>query len=304
ADAHRRRAARQSYSGPQGGEGESGRRAPAGIGRSRFYAADAAKTWDKLDRRAKLALLWRSAGAFMDALWLQPKRLEDEMFQDLRYGLRMLLKAPGFTFVAGVALALGIGANTAIFSLVKAVSLRPLPYQDPDRLAMLWTDDPKHNIHEEGTSYLNFLDWRSQNKIFADMAICSRGNPVVLTGGDEPERVMGDLVSANLFPLLGVRTTLGRAFSPDEELRRIRVVVISHGLWLRRFGASPDAIGKTMEIDGQTSQVIGVMPADFYFPTKDTQLWEPVTAARYWEGSHGERFNDAWRVVGRLKPQA
>ncbi|HEU0173402.1 MAG TPA: ABC transporter permease [Blastocatellia bacterium] len=258
--------------------------------------------WDKLDRRNRLSLLWHSLGAFADALWLQPKRLEDEMFQDLRYGARMLLKTPGFTFVAVLTLALGIGANTAIFSLVKAVSLRPLPYQDPGRLAMLWTDDPKHDIHEEGVSYLNFLDWRSQSQLFTDMAICSRGNPVVLTGGDEPERVMGDLVSANLFPLLGVRTALGRSFSSDEELRRMRVVVISHGLWLRRFGASPDAIGKTLEIDGQTSQVIGVMPADFYFPTKDTQLWEPVTAARYWEGSHAERFSDSWRVVGRLKP--
>jgi putative ABC transport system permease protein len=169
---------------------------------------------------------------------------------------------------------------------------------------MLWTDDPKHNIHEEGVSYPNYLDWRSQNKLFTDMAICSRGNPVVLTGGDEPVRVMGDLVSANLFPILGVRPALGRAFSPDEELHRARVVVISHGLWRRRFGAAPDAIGKTMEIDGQTSQVIGVMPADFYFPTKDTQLWEPVTVWRYWEFVHADRSNDAWRVVGRLKPRA
>src|SRR5262245_5708464 len=238
----------------------------------------------------------------MDALWLQPRRMEDEMFQDLRFSLRMLLKNPGFTLVAMLTLAVGIGANTAIFSVVNAVLLRPLPYQDPDRLAMLWTDDPKHDIHEEGVSYPNFLDWRGQNKLFTDMAICSRGNPVVLTGVDEPERVMGDLVSANLFPLLGVRPALGRAFSPDEELRRTRVVVISHGLWRRRFGAAADAIGKTLEIDGQTSQVIGVMPADFYFPNNDTQLWEPVTVARYWEGSHAERFADPWRVVGRLKP--
>jgi putative ABC transport system permease protein len=268
------------------------------------YREESLVGWDKLDRRAKLALLWHSAGAFMDALWLQPRRMEDEMFQDLRFSLRMLLKNPGFTLVAMLTLAVGIGANTAIFSVVNAVALRPLPYQDPDRLAMLWTDDPKHDIHEEGVSYPNFLDWRSQNKLFTDMAICSRGNPVVLTGGDEPERVMGDLVSANLFPLLGVRPALGRAFSPDEELRRARVVVISHGLWRRRFGASPDAIGKTMDIDGRTSQVIGVMPPDFYFPTKDTQLWEPVTTASYWEFVHAERFNDTWRVVGRLKPRA
>jgi predicted permease len=226
------------------------------------------------------------------------------MIQDLRYGARMLLKTPGFTFVAILTLAIGIGGNTAIFSLVNAVLLRPLPYLDPDRLAMLWTDDPKRNIREEGTSYPNFLDWRSQNQSFTDLAICSRGNPVVLTGGDESERVMGDLVSANLFPLLGVTPALGRTISPADEQHRARVVVLSHGLWQRRFGAAPEAIGKTVEINGKTSQVIGVMPPDFYFPTKDTQLWEPVSVARYWEGSYAERFNDPWRVVGRLKPHA
>jgi predicted permease len=260
--------------------------------------------WDKLDWRNKLALLWHSLGAFADALWLQPRRLEDEMFQDLRYGVRMLLKTPGFTIVAVLTLALGIGANTAIFSLVNAVLLRPLPYHDPDRLAMLWTDDPKRSIREEGTSYPNFLDWRSQSQLFTDMAICSRGFPAVLTGGYEPERVMREFVSANLFPLLGVRPALGRTISPDDEQRRTRVVVLSYGLWQRRFGAAPDAIGKTLEIDGQTSQVIGVMPADFYFPTKDTQLWEPVTVHWFWDVVQAERFIDPWRVVGRLKPHA
>src|SRR5262245_16763535 len=240
----------------------------------------------------------------MDALWLQPRRWEDEMLQDLRFGMRVLLKNPGFTLVAVLTLAVGIGANTAIFSVVNAVLLRPLPYQDPDRLAMLWTNDPKRDIREEGTSYPNFLDWRSQNRLFTDLAICSRGNPVILTGGDEPERVSGDYVSANLFPLLGVNPALGRAVSADDERRRARVVILSHGLWKRRFGAATDAIGKTLEINGQASQVIGVMPAEFYFPTKDTQLWEPVTSAFYWEGSYTERFNDAWRVVGRLKPHA
>jgi putative ABC transport system permease protein len=122
---------------------------------------------------------------------------------------------------------------------------------------------------------------------------------VILTGGDEPEQVMGDYVSANLFSLLGVTPVFGRTISPDDEHRRTRVVVLSHGMWQRRFGAAPDAIGKTLEIDGQTSQVIGVMPPDFYFPTKDTQLWEPVTAARYWDSVYTDRFVDTWRVVGR-----
>src|SRR5215469_1505533 len=119
------------------------------------------------------------------------------IWQDLRYGARMLLKKPGFTVVAVITLALGIGANTATFSVVNAVLLRPLPYDQPDRLAMLWTENPKQAIHEEGTSYPTFLDWRAQSQSFAEMGICSRGNPVVLTGSDEPERVMGEYVSAN-----------------------------------------------------------------------------------------------------------
>jgi predicted permease len=142
------------------------------------------------------------------------------------------------------------------------------------------------------------------------MAICSRGNPVTLTGGNEPERVMGEAVYANLFPLLGVTPILGRTFSDDEEKQRERVVVVSYALWQRRFGASRDAIGKMLEVDGQTFQVIGVMPAGFYFPTKDVQLWQPATFVsmtslpavrdRIWTS----RFSDWWRVVGRLKPTA
>lgn len=234
----------------------------------------------------------------------------DGVANDLRYAARMLGRSPSFTSIAILTLALGIGANTAMFSVVNAVILRPLPYQDPDRLAMLWTDDPKKDIREEGTSYPTFLDWRRESRTFADIAICSRGNPVTLTGGNDPERVMGEAVSANLFPLLGVTPILGRSFSYDEEQRRERVVVVSHGLWQRRFGASRDAIEKTLEIDGQPFQVVGVMPAGFYFPTKDVQLWQPATFVgltltpavrdRIWTS----RFSDWWRVVGRLKPTA
>jgi putative ABC transport system permease protein len=259
--------------------------------------------WDKLDWQTKLDLLRRSLGAFQDALLLQPRRLEDEMFQDLRYGVRMLVKHPGFTLIAILTLALGIGANTAIFSVVNAVLLRPLPYQDTEHLAMLWTNNPRQGIHEEGTSYPTFLDWRAQSQFFTEMAICSRGNPVVLSGVDEPERVMGEYVSANLFPLLGVKPALGRAFTPDDEQRRERVVVLSYRLWQRRFGAAPDVVGRSLEINGQNRQVIGVMPMGFYFPAKETQLWEPVTSASYWERQVAQRFTDTWRVVGRLKPQ-
>jgi hypothetical protein len=151
----------------------------------------------------------------------------DGVANDLRYASRTLRRSPSFTATAIMTLALGIAANTAMFSVVNAVILRPLPYQDPDRLAMLWTNDPKRDIREEGTSYPTFLDWRSQSRAFADMAICSRGNPVTLTGGNEPERVMGEAVSANLFPLLGVTPILGRTFSDDEEQQRERVVVLT-----------------------------------------------------------------------------
>jgi putative ABC transport system permease protein len=235
----------------------------------------------------------------------------DGVSNDVRYAARVLRRSPSFTSIAILTLALGIGANTAMFSVVNAVLLRPLPFEDPDRLAMLWTDDPKHNVHEEGTSYPTFLDWRSQSRTFADMAICSRGNPVTLTGADDPERVMSEAVSANLFPLLGVAPILGRTFSHEEEQRRERVIVLSHGLWQRRFGASRDAIEKTLEIEGLRFQVIGVMPAGFYFPTKDVQLWQPATfvglastTPDVRDRSWTSRFSDWWRVVGRLKPTA
>jgi predicted permease len=234
----------------------------------------------------------------------------DGAASDLRYASRTLRCSPSFTAIAIMTLALGIGANTAMFSVVNAVRLRPLSYQDPDRLAMLWTNDLKRDIREEGTSYPTFLDWRRQSRAFADMAICSRGNPVTLTGGNEPERVMGEAVSANLFPLLGVTPILGRTFSDDEEQQRERVVVLTYALWQRRLGGSRDAIGKMLEVDGQTFQVIGVMPAGFYFPTKDVQLWQPATFVsmtllpavreRIWTS----RFSDWWRVVGRLRPTA
>jgi predicted permease len=229
-------------------------------------------------------------------------RWVNTLIQDLRYGARVLLKDPGFTFVAVLTLALGIGANSAIFSVVNAVLLRPLPYQEPARLAMLWTDDSQRGIHEEGTSFPNFEDWRNQSRLFTDLAICTRGNPVNLTGEDEPERVAGERVSANLFSLLGVAPALGRAISPDDEQRRERVVVLSHSLWQRRLGSDPNVIGRTLEIGGQSSQIIGVMPADFYFPNKDTQLWEPITLAPWWERDKARRFTDTWRVIGRLKP--
>ena len=239
----------------------------------------------------------------------------ESVWQDVRIGARALRRFPGFTAIAVLTLALGIGANTAIFSAVQALLLRPLPYANPDQLAMLWTDDTKRSIRDAPTSSLLATDWRSQSRTFSDMAIFS-ANSAVLTGTDAPERTVTTFVSANLFALLRVPATVGRTFSPDEEQRAERVAVVSYGLWQRRFGGSPDAIGKTIEIDGdansykkgpRTVRVVGVMPEGFYFPNKDIQVWEPATVYWRWARESTERFSSdvrRWGVVGRLSASA
>ncbi len=228
------------------------------------------------------------------------RRLE-EFWQDLRYGARMLVKNPGFTLIAVITLALGIGANTAIFSVVYGVMLRPLPYHEPERLVRLWTDNANEKNPKDGTSYPNLSDWRNQSRSFTEIANYS-GDLVFLTAGDAPEQVRIDRVSANLFPLLGVRPLFGRVFTPEEEERRERVVVLSYGLWRRRFGGDPNIFGRTMEVNGQASQVIGVMPAEFFFSGKDTQFWEPATLTPRYDVARLGRTVDAWYVIGRLKP--
>jgi predicted permease len=257
--------------------------------------------WDKLNWQTKLDLLRRSIGAFWDALLLQPKRLEDEMFQDLRLGVRMLIKHPSFTIIAVLTLALGIGANITIFSVVNAVLLRPLPYPDAERLVVLWSEAPAQNIRERASAYANVADWREQSKSFEDIAV-SDPTVVTLTGAAEPEQVMSIRASANLFPLLGVAPMLGRTFTADEEQQKVRVVVLSHGLWQRRFGASPNVLGQTLEIDGMSSQVIGVMPKHFV-SDEETRIWEPHTLFPDWEARKVQRGTASWQVVGRLRAQ-
>jgi len=233
----------------------------------------------------------------------------ERLIQDVRYGARALWKGRGFTLTAVATLALGIGASAVMFSVVNGVLLRPLPYSEPERVAMLWTVDPARGLREGGASYPTFTDWRTQSHSFADMAIWRdvAGN---LTGSGSPERVSGALVSANLFPLLGVPARLGRTFTPDDEAQRAQIVILSHRLWQRRFGGSMDAIGKRLEIDDRAFEIVGIMPDDFFFPTKDVQYWQPsrlyglsmpkrILAERSWT----QRYNDLWRVVGRLRPR-
>jgi predicted permease len=242
-----------------------------------------------------------------DARHVWVGRVLEGAWQDARFGARALRHNGIFTAVAVLTLALGIAANAAMFSVVNAVLLRPLPYEDPDRLVLIWTADPARNIHEGATSYLTFSDWRSGNRHFVDLAFWREraGN---ITSGEEPERVTGAFASANLFPLLGIAPALGRTFSAEEERRREPVVVLSHRLWQRRFGRTPSAIGQSLEIDGRRLQVVGVMPEGFYFPTKEVQHWEPATLMAAWspkpavaDRSWGNRYAELWRVVGRLE---
>jgi putative ABC transport system permease protein len=230
-------------------------------------------------------------------VWQWP-RLES-LIQDLHFGVRMLLKQPGFTLIAALTLALGIGANITIFSVVNAVLLHPLPYPESDRLVFLWLTAPAQNIRERPSAYANVVDWREHNKSFDDIS-ASDPTVVTLTGGAEPEQVMSIRATANLFSLLGVAPMLGRTFTTDEVEQKVRVVVLSHGLWQRRFGASPGILGQTLEIDGVNSQVIGVMPETF-LPDRENRIWEPHTLFPDWEAQKAQRGTGSWQVVGRLK---
>jgi predicted permease len=226
----------------------------------------------------------------------------ESLFQDVRYALRTLRKSPGFTMTALLILAVGIGANTAIFSTINAVLLRALPYGNPAQLVMLWADDPKRNIHQEGVSYPNFEDWRRINHSFEDMAFFSRHVSATLTSGQEPEQVEVAVVSSNFFSVLGVQPSIGRTFSAQETREGDRVIVISHRLWMRRFGAAPSAVGNALEVDGIPWRIIGVMPASFQFPNPEVPFWEQLTSFRAWHGIERERYSDWGRVIGRLKP--
>ena len=223
------------------------------------------------------------------------------LLDDLRFGSRMLRKSPSFTAVAILTLALGIGANTAIFSAVNSVLLRPLPYKTADRLAMLWNDNRRLGLHEDLTSYANFADWRGQSRLFEDMAPFSETGADV-TGVDRPYEVFGWRVGAHLFPMLGVSPAIGRTFTEQEEQPgHAQVVVLSDGMWRERFGADPQVIGKTLLMDGDPYVIIGVMPASFQFPDKRTEIWTPLAVSSTRKANRG----GLWlHVLGKLKPAA
>src|SRR5213082_3383368 len=182
-----------------------------------------------------------------------------DLGQDLRYGLRILAKNRAFTAIAVLALALGIGANSAIFSVVNAILLRPLPYKNPEQLVMVWEEATHFGFPKNTPSPANFLDWRRQSTVFTGMAATAQRS-YNLIGAGEPERLDGRRVSANLFDVLGVRPKLGRAFLTEEDKPGTHVVILSEGLWRRRFGGEASVIGRSLNLSGENYTVIGVMP--------------------------------------------
>jgi putative ABC transport system permease protein len=244
--------------------------------------------WDRLDRGAKLALLWHSLGAFADALWLQPRRLEDEMFQDMRFGARMLLKSPAFTLAAILSLAIGIGANTALFSVVNAVLWRPLPYPDAERLVRVG----------EFTSAAEFVALGKANRVFDRLAAWS-ARDFMLTGRGAPAHLKGQRISPELLPMLAVTPQAGRSFVAEEfQPGREQVALISDRLWRSRFGADPQIVGQAVTLDERRYTVVGVTPPGFaFFPTVDLLTPLALTAENL-------RQEDYWGLenVARLKP--
>uniref|UniRef100_Q023R3 Permease n=1 Tax=Solibacter usitatus (strain Ellin6076) TaxID=234267 RepID=Q023R3_SOLUE len=225
----------------------------------------------------------------------------DNLRRDLRQALRQIRKRPGFCMVVILTLALGIGATSAIFSIVQAALLRPLPYKDPARLAMVFSGDPARELHEGRVSLLNFEDWRNRNRSFDDMTACI-GQTFLLGTSGSPERMRSARVSANFWPVLGVQPLLGRVFTPEEEKRGDRVAVLSYQLWQDHFGGTPEALGSRLVMDDRSYLVIGVMPAAFRFPFPDTRVWEPVTAHPYWSRDRrSPRSDSVWLVLGRIK---
>ena len=232
----------------------------------------------------------------------------ETIWQDIRFGARLLRRNPGFSAIAILTLAIGIGSNTAIFSIVNAVLLRPLPYAHPENLVMIWQALPQRGFATVPVSEPDFAEFKNQSRSFSDLAaVFLDKEDYNLTGSGTPERVAGMNVSANLFSFLGVKPALGRSFLPDEDQPgHEHVVVLSHRLWQRKFGGDPGVLSKAVTIDGQSYTVVGVMPAQFQFPPpttlgrftfpSDREMWLPLVLDR------PTRANHPLEVFARLKP--
>jgi putative ABC transport system permease protein len=220
------------------------------------------------------------------------------LYAYLRSALRQMKRNPGFFVVALTALALGIGANTAIFSAVEGVLLRPLPYADPSRLVMLWEDASYLGFSRNNPAAGNYVDWRAQNQVFTDMAAMRYSN-AAFNGDQAPEQALGRGVTPNFFDVLGVQPVVGRPFTAEEDAARRRVVVLSYALWQRRFGGNPSVVGRSILMDGEATTVVGIMPSSFFFPDHQTDYWIP---ASFTPEDLARRTRHYLEVVARMKP--
>src|SRR6185369_311751 len=199
----------------------------------------------------------------------------ERIFTDIRYGLRGLLKRPAFTAIALLTLALGIGVNSAIFSAVDSILLRPLPLKDPERLVSVWEQTLRDGIQQNEAAPANFFDLQSQNQSFEQIGAFGPDD-VNLTGNGEPERLDGQVVTANVFSILVVSPAIEGTFSPSEDqLGQQHVVVLSNALWQRRFNSDPSIVNRAITLNGEPFTVIGVMPRGFFFPEREIELWTP-----------------------------
>src|SRR5262247_4634279 len=232
------------------------------------------------------------------------------LMQDLRYGARMLFKNPGFTLIAVITLALGIGANTAIFRMVTGLLLNPLPYRNAERLAIIWTHSPGANVAQDWPSPGQFSALKTENSVFEQLAL-AQGSNVILTGNAEPERFGAVRASSAVFSLLGAQAMLGRVFLPEEDTPdKTLTVILSFGLWQRRFGGDPKVLGRTLTINGRGYNVVGVMPPDFalgheVMPTvggvAHAELLLPLPLSAERMNNHGD---ENYNILARLKPGA
>jgi putative ABC transport system permease protein len=224
-------------------------------------------------------------------------------WQDLRYGVRLMRRAPGFAAAAILTVALGIGATTAMFSVVYGVLLRPLPYGDPDRLVNLWASAPSRGLPRAYVGMANVYDWKARNHVFEDIAALRAIANFNLAGqGADPERLFGSRISANLLPVLRVSPMLGRGFTEDEDkIGHDNVAILSYGLWRRRFGGDRAIVGQSISLSGVPHTVVGVMGDDFAFPSRDYQIWTPLT---FDPNELINRQNYSYLAVARLKPGA
>src|ERR1044072_7355438 len=227
------------------------------------------------------------------------EELMETILQDIRYGVRTLIKHPGFTAVAVIALALGIGANTAIFSVVNSLLLRPLPFSEPDNLVQVWEANVSRGRSEMSASFPNFADWRDQNHVF-EQVVAYTDYSFNLTGMGESERIRSALVSPAFFSTLGISPILGRVFLPEEDQKnKVFSVVMGQRLWQRRFNSDPNIVGKAINLNGDSFTVVGVIAQNAHLPLlpDDVELWVPV--------SHGFGFENRYahylRVLARLK---